>query len=95
MLGYRQHLRNEAGARETVPLKLPLQEDISLRGYKRHSRNEVGTRETVPLKLPLQEDISLRGYRRHLTNEAAPDPLSKQEEEMKEIKESETRSHIF
>jgi hypothetical protein len=43
----------------------------------------------------LQEDISLRGYRRHLKNEAAPDPLSKQEEEMKEIKESETRSHIF
>jgi hypothetical protein len=43
----------------------------------------------------LQEDISLRGYRRHLTNEAAPDPLSKQEEEMKEIKESETRLYTF
>ena len=33
----------------------------------------------------------MRGFRRHLTMEAAPDPLSRQEEEMKEIKQSETR----
>ena len=39
----------------------------------------------------LQEEITLRGYQRHLVSSSGPGPLSRQEEEMKEIKENETR----
>ena len=42
----------------------------------------------------LVEEITLAGYKRHLAVEAAPGPLSRQEEEMKEIKESESRVEI-
>eukprot|EP00092_Neocalanus_flemingeri_P010307 GFUD01011104.1.p1 GENE.GFUD01011104.1~~GFUD01011104.1.p1 ORF type:complete len:346 (-),score=148.64 GFUD01011104.1:183-1220(-) len=42
----------------------------------------------------LMEEITLAGYKRHLAVEAAPGPLSRQEEEMKEIKESESRVEI-
>ena len=41
-----------------------------------------------------QEEITLAGYKRHLAVESAPGPLSRQEEEMKEIKESESRVEI-
>ena len=40
------------------------------------------------------EEITLAGYKRHLAVEAAPGPLSRQEEEMKEIKGSESRVEI-
>ena len=39
----------------------------------------------------LKEEVSLAGYRKHLSLEAAPGPLSRQEEELKEIKENESR----
>merc|ERR1711892_1354275 len=42
----------------------------------------------------LVEGITLAGYKRHLAVEDAPGPLSRQEEEMKEIKESESRVEI-
>jgi len=42
----------------------------------------------------LVEEVTLAGYKRHLAVEAAPGPLSRQEEEMKEIKESESRVEI-
>jgi len=42
----------------------------------------------------LKEEVSLAGYRRHLSLEAAPGPLSRQEEELKEIKENESRVEI-
>ena len=38
--------------------------------------------------------VSLTGYKKHLAHEAAPGPLSQQELEMKEIKESESRVEI-
>jgi len=41
-----------------------------------------------------KEEITLRGYRRHLASSEGPGPLSRQEEEMKEIKESEIRVDI-
>jgi len=41
-----------------------------------------------------QEEITLAGYKKHLAVESAPGPLSRQEEEMKEIKESESRVEI-
>jgi len=41
-----------------------------------------------------REDVSLAGYKKHLAHEAAPGPLSQQELEMKEIKESESRVEI-
>jgi len=40
------------------------------------------------------EEVTLAGYKRHLEVEAAPGPLSRAEEEMKEIKESETRVEV-
>ena len=43
----------------------------------------------------LQDEITLFGYRRHLAADAGPGPLSKEEEEMKEIKESETRFVLY
>ena len=42
----------------------------------------------------LVEEITLAGYKRHLAVEAAPGPPSRQEEEMKEIKEPESRVEI-
>ena len=39
--------------------------------------------------------VTLAGYKRHLEVESAPGPLSRAEEEMKEIKESETRVEVF
>jgi len=42
----------------------------------------------------MMEEITLAGYKRHLAVEAAPGPLSRQEEEMKEVKESESRVEI-
>ena len=41
-----------------------------------------------------REEITLAGYKKHLAVEAAPGPLTKQEEEMKEIKETESRVEI-
>jgi len=41
-----------------------------------------------------REEMTLSGYRRHLASEAGPGPLSREEEEMKEIKETETRVDI-
>ena len=41
-----------------------------------------------------REEITLAGYRKHLAVEAAPGPLTRQEEEMKEIKETESRVEI-
>ena len=35
----------------------------------------------------LKEEVTLAGYRRHLQVKEAPGPLTRQEEEMKEIKE--------
>ena len=43
----------------------------------------------------LKDEITLSGYRRHLAADAGPGPLSKEEEEMKEIKESETRYVLY
>jgi len=42
----------------------------------------------------MREDVTLAGYKRHLKVEAAPGPLSREEEEMLEIKQSETRVEI-
>lgn len=42
----------------------------------------------------MREDVTLAGYKRHLKTEAAPGPLSREEEEMLEIKQSETRVEI-
>ena len=42
----------------------------------------------------LKEEVSLTGYKKHLSVEAAPGPLTRQEEEMKEIKEKESRVEI-
>ena len=39
--------------------------------------------------------VTLAGYKRHLEVESAPGPLSRAEEEMKEIKESETRVEVL
>jgi len=41
-----------------------------------------------------KEEVTLAGYKKHLRVEAAPGPLTKQEEEAKEIKEQETRVEI-
>jgi len=41
-----------------------------------------------------KEEMTLAGYNRHLQSIAGPSPLSKEEEEMKEIKQSETRVEI-
>ena len=41
-----------------------------------------------------REEITVAGYKKHLAVEAAPGPLTKQEEEMKEIKETESRVEI-
>jgi len=41
-----------------------------------------------------KEELTISGYKRHLKNVASPGPLSKEEEEMKEIKISETRVEI-
>ena len=41
-----------------------------------------------------KEEITLAGYRKHLAVDAAPGPLTRQEEEMKEIKETESRVEI-
>ena len=40
----------------------------------------------------MKEELTLDGYKRHLVSAAGPGPLSREEEEMKEIKETETRS---
>ena len=40
------------------------------------------------------EEVTLSGYKRHLKAEAAPGPLTREEEEMKEIKQTETRVEI-
>ena len=37
----------------------------------------------------MKEEVTLSGYRRHLKSEAAPGPLSREEEEMLEIKQTE------
>jgi len=42
----------------------------------------------------MREDVTFTGYKRHLKVEAAPGPLSREEEEMLEIKQSETRVEI-
>ena len=42
----------------------------------------------------MREDVTLAGYKRHLKADAAPAPLSREEEEMLEIKQSETRVEI-
>ena len=42
----------------------------------------------------MREDVTLSGYRRHLRSEQAPGPLSREEEEMMEIKQTETRVEI-
>ena len=42
----------------------------------------------------MREDVTLAGYKRHLKVKAAPRPLSREEEEMLEIKQSETRVEI-
>jgi len=42
----------------------------------------------------MREEVTLAGYKKHLSVEAAPGPLTKQEEEAKEIKEQETRVEI-
>jgi len=41
-----------------------------------------------------KEEITLAGYKKHMAVEAAPGPLTRQEEEMKEIKETESRVEI-
>lgn len=41
-----------------------------------------------------KDEVSLAGYRRHLAVEAAPGPLTRQEQEMAEIKEQESRVDI-
>jgi len=41
-----------------------------------------------------KEEMTLDGYKRHLISSSGPGPLSKEEEEMKEIKQSETRVDI-
>jgi len=41
-----------------------------------------------------KEEVTLEGLKRHLVSANGPGPLSKQEEEMKEIKQSETRVDI-
>jgi len=40
------------------------------------------------------EEVTLKGYKRHLETEAAPGPLSRAEEEMKAIKETESRPEV-
>ena len=40
------------------------------------------------------EEVTLAGYRRHLRSEAAPGPLTREEEEMMEIKQTESRVEI-
>ena len=42
----------------------------------------------------MKEEVTLSGYKRHLKAGAAPGPLTREEEEMKEIKETETRVEI-
>ena len=42
----------------------------------------------------MMEEVTLAGYRRHLRAEAAPGPLTREEEEMLEIKQAETRVEI-
>jgi len=42
----------------------------------------------------MREEVSISGYKRHLTASEGPGPLSRQEEEMKEIKENEIRVDI-
>ena len=42
----------------------------------------------------MKEEITLSGYKRHLKSEAAPGPLSREEEEMLEIKQTETRVDV-
>lgn len=40
------------------------------------------------------EDVTLNGYKRHLASEKAPQPLTRAEEELAEVKASETRTEI-
>ena len=42
----------------------------------------------------LKEEVTLAGYKKHLSVEAAPGPLTRAEEEAKEIKEKESRVEI-
>ena len=42
----------------------------------------------------MKEEVTLSGYKRHLKSEAAPGPLSREEEEMLEIKQTETRVDV-
>ena len=42
----------------------------------------------------MMEEVTLAGYRRHLRAEAAPGPLTREEEEMMEIKQTESRVEI-
>ena len=42
----------------------------------------------------MMEEVTLAGYRRHLRAEAAPGPLTREEEEMLEIKQTESRVEI-
>lgn len=42
----------------------------------------------------MREEVTLSGYKRHLRSEQAPGPLSREEEEMLEIKQTETRVEI-
>ena len=42
----------------------------------------------------LQQEVTLAGYKRHIRAEQAPGPLSREEEEMLEIKQSEIRVEI-
>lgn len=42
----------------------------------------------------MKEEVTLSGYKRHLKAEAAPGPLSREEEEMLEIKQTEIRVDV-
>ena len=42
----------------------------------------------------MQEEVTLAGYQRHLKSGAAPGPLTREEEEIREIKLTETRVEI-
>ena len=41
-----------------------------------------------------QEEVTLSGYKRHLASEKAPQPLTRAEEELNEVKASEHRTEI-
>lgn len=42
----------------------------------------------------MREDMTLAGYKKHVDHESAPGPLSREEEELKVVKETETRVEI-